>query len=80
MPQSRSIAETASFLRFAFFKSDMLFFIARTVLKRRPFSRVVQEIRGKILQSAPRFTSSHHDMIESSMPGKFWLFFKDKIM
>ena len=60
MPQSRSIAETASFLRFAFFKSDMLFFIARTVLKRRPFSRVVQEIRGKILQSAPRFTSSHH--------------------
>ena len=42
------------FLRFAFFKSDiflLLVLIARIVLKRNPYSRVDQEIRGKILQS-----------------------------
>ena len=32
----------------------LLFFIARIVLKRNPFSRVVQEIRGKILQSCSK--------------------------
>ena len=48
--------KTAYFLRFAFFKSDMflLFFIARIVLKRKQFSSVDQEIRGKILQSCSK--------------------------
>ena len=84
----------------------LLFFIAGIVLKRKPFSRVVQEIRGKIYcKVAPRSTNSYHKVdwfmpvmmklliltkaffqygyhaiVESSMRGKFLLFFKDKIM
>ena len=38
----------------------LLFFIARIALKRKPFSRVVQEIRGKYCKVAPRSTSSYH--------------------
>ena len=38
----------------------LLFFIARIVLKRNPFSRVVQEIRKKYCKVAPRSTSSYH--------------------
>ena len=81
----------------------LLFFIARIVLKRKPFSRVVQEIRGKILQSCSKvyklyhkvdwlssympvmmkllilteafFQYGYHDMVESSMRGKFCFFF-----
>ena len=52
------------FLRCAFFKTDMilllLFFIARIVLKRKPFSRVVQDICGKYCKVASRSTSSYH--------------------
>ena len=84
----------------------LLFFIARIALTRNPFSRVVQEIRGKYCKVAPSSTSSYHkvDWLSSyfhachdeitysnrgvffqtvtmtSMRGKFWLFFKDKIM
>ena len=83
----------------------LLFFIARIALKQKPFSRVVQEIRGKYCKVAPRSTSSYHkvgwlssyfhacydeityfnrgvfpngyhDMVESSMRGKFCLFFQ----
>ena len=59
------IDETASFLRFSFFKSDMfllllLFFIAHIVLTRKPFSRVVQEISKKYCKVAPRSTSPYY--------------------
>ena len=84
----------------------LLFFIARIVLKRKPFSRVVEEIRGKntakllqglqdritkligyrhifislLILTEAFFQYGYHDMVESSMRGKFGLFFKDKIM
>ena len=41
----------------------MWIFIARIVLKRKPFSRVVQKLRGKICKVAPRSTGSY-DKIE----------------
>ena len=38
----------------------LLFSIARIVLKQKPFSRVVQEICGKILQSCSKVYKPYH--------------------
>ena len=66
----------------------LLFFIARIVLKRKPFSRVVQEIRGKLLQSCSKIYKlvsqsrlvivifhAYHDAFTYFSKGVFFFFF-----